>query len=84
LNYRCTAPFSVGLFEGGLEGDTSNQIAPSAVVFPSSKWNKLYLSLNNVFPTYQIEPYDVYFSMQWQTGDPANDTLLLDNIKILD
>lgn len=90
LNYRCNATFAIGLFEGDStavtpEGDTANQASPTAVVYPAPKWTKMYVSLNSTLQQFSGSSslHAVYFSMKWNQGDPTNDTLLLDNIKIL-
>lgn len=80
FNYRATAEFTVGL----MESDTSVIFSPAAIIFPSTKWNKMYVSLNNSLTSADIRPYNVYFSIKWNSGDPVSDTLLLDNIKIVD
>jgi|GEM_PF-1707119 len=84
LNYRCTADFSIGLFESNIGGDTASQASPTAIVYPASKWTKMYVCLNTTLQQFSSTSYNhqLYFTMQWQQGDP-NDTLLLDNIKIL-
>lgn len=78
LNYRSTAPFEIGLYEG----DT-NYISP-IVVFPSSTWNKMYVVLQSTLQTYFSEPDRIYFYIQLDTQDGhTKDTLLLDNVKLL-
>lgn len=83
LNYRCTADFTIGMFDG----DTTNQSSPIAVVYPASKWTKMYVSLNSTIQSpsgFSILYQNVWFSMVLDTADGhTSDTLLLDNIKIL-
>jgi len=79
LNYRATAPFAIGLFES----DTATQIQPAVIVYPSSTWTKMYVVFQPTLAVYSIQAYNIYFSMSYVAGD-GSDTLLLDNIKILD
>jgi len=88
LNYRCNTLFSVGVTEASndpSQGDSANIASPTALVYPAPAWTKMYISLNTTLQQFSSANYlhTVYFSMQWQQGDPVNDTLLLDNIKIL-
>jgi hypothetical protein len=79
LNYKATTLFSVGLYEG----DT-NYVSP-LVVYPSSGWKKMYVIFQSTLSTYSLEPDRIYFSISLDTQDGHTaDTLLLDNIKILD
>jgi hypothetical protein len=80
LNYKTTTLFSIGLFED----DSLTQISPTALVYPTSTWTKLYVDLytNSISTYHQFPNYRVYFAMQFNAGD-VSDTLLLDNIKIL-
>lgn len=80
FNYRATAEFTVGMFEL----DTTVQSSPIAVVYPTATWQKMYVSLNNtIYPSFQAGGQSIYFNIVWD-GVSAADTLLLDNIKILD
>lgn len=78
LNYRATTQFSIGIFQGG-EQDLET---PIAIVYPTATWKKIYISLNNDIQTDAIQPFNIYFSMSLTS--PVADTLLLDNIKVLD
>lgn len=84
LNYRCTAEFAIGLFQSDLQSDTALMASPTAIVYPTQTWTKMYVCLNTTLQQYSYSSYrhQLYFTMQWNQGDP-NDTLLLDNIKIL-
>ncbi len=78
FNYRCTTSISVGVFDG----DLTNESSPIAIFYPTTTWKKMYVALNSTIATFSIKPLRVYFAM---TGtSPVADTLLLDNIKILD
>jgi hypothetical protein len=79
LNYKATTLFSIGLYEG----DT-NYVSP-LVVYPSPTWTKMYVVFQNTLSTYSLEPDRIYFAMSLDTQDGhTKDTLLIDNIKILD
>jgi len=81
LNYRTTAIFTIGMFDG----DTATQSSPLALVYPTTKWTKMYVPLNTTIQAFSIQPQSVYFSLQLDAADGHTaDTLLLDNIKILD
>lgn len=79
MNYRATALFSVGLYEG----DT-NYVSP-LVIFPTATWNKMYVVFQSTLSVYSLEPDRIYFYIALDSTDGhTQDTLLLDNIKILD
>lgn len=83
LNYRATTYFSIGVFDGY----EANFISPSAIVLPTptGTWKKMYVSLNNTIQTFSLEAYNIYFAMASDTVDNHSvDSLLLDNIKVLD
>lgn len=81
LNYRCTAQFSIGMFDL----DTTNYSNPIAIVYPAPTWSKMYVSLNSTINAFQYIYQNIYFAMPLDTADGhTSDTLLLDNIKILD
>lgn len=87
LNYRATTLFSIGLFDNyENEGDTTGQSGPLAVVYPTTGWKKMYVSLNNyIYPQFSGIPQNIYFTIRLDSVDNHQaDTLLLDNIKILD
>ncbi len=78
-NYRATGVFTIGL----VEGDTTNLIQLGLAIYPTTGWNKIYIDLAPTVVAYPIRPYRVFFTMTLQSGD-VSDTLLLDNVKLLD
>lgn len=86
LNYRATTLFAIGMFANNGNGDTTIKSSPIAIVYPTTGWKKMYMSLNNtIYPTFKTPPQNIYFTITWDSTDNhAADTLLLDNIKILD
>lgn len=76
LNYKCTAPFSVGLI-----GDAD--VKSVLVINPQANWNKIYILLSNSVSTPPVsEKYKVYFRML-NTSDHPNPVLFLDNLKLI-
>src|SRR6185312_466056 len=86
LNYRATTLFAIGMFGNNGNGDTSSQSGPIAIVYPTTGWKKMYISLNNtIYPSFKMPRQNIYFAMKLDSIDGhKTDTLLLDNIKILD
>lgn len=81
LNYRSTALFTIGMFDE----DTTSQSGPIAIVYPTSSWNKMYVSLNSTLTSFPYQPQNIYFTISLDAADHHTaDTLLLDNIKILE
>jgi hypothetical protein len=85
LNYRATASFSIQLFESdpSLGQDTAHLSSPIVIVEPTTGWKKMYVALNGTIQQFKYYPYNISFTMALPPGD-VSDTLLLDNIKILD
>lgn len=84
MNYRATTLFAIGMFESNNGIDTAVQSSPIALVYPATTWKKMYLSLNNtIYPGFNTYPQNIYYTISWDSTHLA-DTLLLDNIKILD
>jgi len=80
LNYRATTIFTIGMFDA----DTTNQSNP-ILVYPAPTWTKMYVTLNSTISTFNIQPQNIYFTIGLDSvDDHTSDTLLLDNIKILD
>jgi hypothetical protein len=82
FNYRATTLFAIGMFDA----DTTSQSGPIALIYPTTGWKKMYVSLNNtIYPTFSTHYQNIYFTMKLDSIDGhTTDTLLLDNIKILD
>jgi hypothetical protein len=81
INYKATTDFEVGMFH---YTDSTTGLSP---IFPiaSTKWNKIYVNLSTIIAANQIGPYHIYFAMNLNTAEGHTaDTLLLDNIKIVD
>ncbi len=80
INYKATTYFELGMFIGT---DSINGLSPVEVL-PSAVWKKMYVDLSTVVQKNNtIGPYHVYFALNLESGH-TNDTLLLDNIKIVD
>jgi len=76
LNYKCNAPFTVGLM--GDDGSPS----PAIVVNAQTNWNKIYVQLSTPVNTLITSKYKVYFEMLGD-GTPGDKQMFLDNIKLL-
>jgi len=76
LNYKCTAPFSIGLI-----GDAGKK---DAFIFnPQTTWNKTYIQLSNTVNLVPVSTkYKIYFRMV-KTDDYPEARMFLDNIKLL-
>lgn len=77
LNYKCTAPFEVGLI-----GDDA-QRKDALVINPQPNWNKIYIALADPVSKSPIsDKYQVYFRML-KTDAYPNPKMYLDNIKLI-
>jgi hypothetical protein len=76
INYKCNAPFTVGL-----QGDLFQKDA--LIINPQNSWNKIYVALANAVSSTPVsDRYKVYFKIL-RTNDYPNPSLFLDNIKLL-
>jgi hypothetical protein len=77
INYKCTAPFKVGIFASG------EAPREAVVVNPQPNWNKIYIQMAGVVNSPpRMGTSQVYFRMV-KTDDYPNPKLYLDNIKLI-
>lgn len=76
INYKCTAPFTVGIYS---ESDKKSAL----VVTPQADWNKIYIQLAGVINTSPVTTKDKVFFRMINNSDYPNPKLYLDNIKLI-
>ena len=76
INYKSTAPFTVGIFSGA---DKKEAI----VVNPQQNWGKIYIQLAGVVNTSPVTSTDRVFFRMINNSDYPNPKLYLDNIKLI-
>ena len=82
LDYKCTVPFTVGLYAGNV--GTSSQYAYLVGFYPSpNKWTKAYISLRTFVSTYQTSDKNYNILLKAINDAGSNGYVLVDNIKIV-
>jgi hypothetical protein len=77
LDYKCSAPFKVGILASG------EAPREAIVVTPQANWNKIYIQIAGVINAPPaIRTSQIYFRMV-ETDDYPNPKLYLDNIKLI-
>lgn len=76
INYKSTAPFTVGIYSDSERKD-------AVVVNPQSDWSKIYIQLAGVVNTAPVVSKNKVFFRMVNTSDHPNPKLYLDNIKLI-
>lgn len=68
LNYKCNAPFEVGLYSS-----VANFSVPALGINASSNWNKIYVKLTGITPKMNAPAYRVYFRFLRNTANSLDE-----------
>jgi hypothetical protein len=80
LNYRCSVPFTIGLFTTNSAGDPIQSYFTGLNVKDS--WNKVYISLQDFINTYQGRPYFILIRAGTDYEE-QNGYIAIDNLKVI-